>query len=315
MMNLWNPFPDGDWLDIILYLMQSPAASLPLEPLRIIAAVAGCAIGAYFDIWNNKNIPNYFIYGFLALALLINFAAYEPTSTWYGIGWAAVLFASTYILYKFGQLGGADPYILASIALLLPVQPTLLLQLPVQQFLELPFALNLLLATSLFFMAYMLLRSLPIAAKSIATPKSISSSAWLGAILIVAAFGAFSFVAGSMPYLPESYFTLVSIIAAVMLYFVLFKDALNRTMVEWVGAKKVEAEDVLALELLDKKVISSLSLSRLVDEKMAKRIRSSKLSKLPVYTKLPPFIPHIFAGLLLVLFAGNVVGLFLAGGL
>lgn len=297
-------------LDMLLYMLQLHQDRLPFEAVRIILAVVGTAIGAYYDVWNNKNIPNSYLYGFLAAALIVNLIAYDPILSVYGIASAALVFAFTWALYKAGQLGGADGYIMAAIVMLLPVQPTLLISQTQGVAFEIPFALNIILSSGLFFMAYMLIRSLPIAYRTVLTPKSIPLNAWIGAGLVLAVFGVMSYMISSMPFVPPNLYAFITIVVCILIYLVLFKKAMNDSMVEWVAPSKVEEEDILAVELFDKKYSSSMP--RLVDRAVLKKILSLKMKKVPVYKHLPPFIPHIFAGLVLALLIGNVV-LFITG--
>jgi len=297
-------------LDMLLYMLQYQQNPLPFEAVRIILAVVGTAIGAYYDIWNNKNIPNAYLYGFLAAALIVNLIAFDPVLSVYGIASAALIFAFTWALYKAGQLGGADGYIMASIVMLLPVQPALLLPPLSGVAFEIPFALNIVLSSGLFFMAYMLLRSLPVAYNAMLAPKSIPTNAWMGAGLVLAVFAMMSYLITSMPFVPPNLYAFITVVVCILIYLVLFKKAMNDSMVEWVAPSKVEEEDILAVEHLGPKYASSIP--RLVDKAVLKKILSLKLKKVPVYKHLPPFIPHIFAGLALALLIGNIV-LFITG--
>ncbi|MFH1306636.1 MAG: hypothetical protein ABIH83_03200 [Candidatus Micrarchaeota archaeon] len=287
-------------------MLLSTSVSLPFEILRISLAIAGTAIGTYFDLFNKKNVPELFLYAFLAAAFLLNLIAYNETATIYGIGTGIVVFAAFYLLYKFGQLGGADVYIMASIALLLPIQPTISPFLYPAFLLTLPFILDIILASGISFMLYMLLRSIPIAINSLTTPGKIEKKSLFGAFLIVLAFGIFSYISSQSMFIPSSYFLFLSIMVLLSLYFTLFKNAINDSMAKLVKAKEVEQEDILAIDKINKKLVKKYMLARLVDAPMLKRIKKMK-EKIAVYKHLPPFIPHILIGLIVSILFGNIV--------
>ncbi|PIT84085.1 hypothetical protein COU37_05510 [Candidatus Micrarchaeota archaeon CG10_big_fil_rev_8_21_14_0_10_45_29] len=290
---------------------------LPMQALRIAVALAGTIIGAYFDLFNKKNVPEAFLYAFIAVAFLINLVAYGANATMYGIGAGAIVFAAFYLLYKFGQIGGADVFIMASIALLLPAQPTLLLISQQPSLLSLPFMLNLILASGISFMAYMLLRSFPVAIKALGTKGKIGKNELSRAFLIVFAFAVFSYFAISNPLIPSNYYIFITAIVLLSLYFTIFRSALNDSMVEYVSSNKVEVEDIIPTDRMDKKLAQKLGFSssgfsisggynKLVDAQTLAKIKKLK-SKVPVYSHLPPFVPHILIGLIATLLFGNIL--------
>jgi Flp pilus assembly protein protease CpaA len=298
----------GEVLDLLL----GQTFNLPFEHVRILLAIAGTALGAYFDIWNNKNIPNWLLYGFLTVAFFANLGAYHPVLTPYAMICAAVVFGIMYLLYRAGQLGGADAFILASVVLLLPIQPQLLLLAPPSQYPELPFGFYLIVASGLSFMVYMLVRSLPVAISSIMKKNAIPRDALIGAGIITLAYIVFANFASSYGFFTPEYFIFITAVVALVVYFTLFKEAFNRSMVEMVGPKEVETEDILAIEQIAPDVAKKFQLGRLVDDGMRQRILKSGIKKLPVYKGLPPFIPHIFIGLAISLLIGNII-VWLAG--
>lgn len=287
-------------------MLLGTALTLPMEGVRLAVALAGCAIGAYYDLFNNKNVPNTFLYAFLAIAFVLNLAAYHPQVTYYAIGTALVLFAATWLLYKTGQLGGADVFVLSSIALLLPVQPLSLLRVGLPPLPSLPFILSVLVASGLSFMIYMLVRSLPVAVNALRRPNSIPGSAWVGAAAILAAYALMAFALPQIALMGRTYFLFITFVVAGTVYFTLFKSAINESMAEWVPLTNVEEEDVLAIEQIDASAVKKYGLARLVDAPMRARLKAFR-GKLPVYKKLPPFIPHLLIGLAASVLFGNVI--------
>ncbi|MFA5077284.1 MAG: prepilin peptidase, partial [Candidatus Micrarchaeia archaeon] len=94
------------------------------EAVRVAIALAGTAAAAFYDLRNNRTVPDRVLYAFLALALLANLVYFQPEVFVYGIAAAALIFGAGYLSYKLGYVGEADVYVLTSLALLLPVFPS-----------------------------------------------------------------------------------------------------------------------------------------------------------------------------------------------
>lgn len=285
-------------------------AALPLETVRIALALAGVLVGAYFDLFNDKNVPDLFLYAFVAVGLLINLVPYDPLVSPFAIASGALVFGAFYLLYKFGQLGGADGYILTAVALLLPFQPQSLLMVGQSSVALLPFIFNLILASGISFMVYMLVRSVPIAISALGGKGGIERNALLGAGAVVLAFGVFSWFFSQMPFLSFSYYVFVAVIVALSVYFTLFKTAINRSMVKWVEAKDAPVEEIIAVDMMEPELVKKYALGRLVTPAQHERMKHIKGKKIALYAGLPPFVPHILIGLVACLLLGNIVMFF-----
>lgn len=284
--------------------------TMPFEAIRVAIALAGTLVGTYFDLFNKKNVPEIFLYAFLAIAFITNLAAYNEVATIYGIASAIIVFAAFYILYKAGQLGGADVFILTSIALLLPVQPALFVSSQNSLLPSLPFILNVILASGLSFMLYMIVRSFGVALHALKTPGKIDKKSLFGAFAIVLAFGAFSYIASSSMLISQGYFIFISIMVLLSLYFTIFKNAINDSMADWVPGSKVETEDIIAIDKMEPELVKKYRLSRLVDAPMLERLKHIHEKKVALYSRLPPFLPHVLIGLVFSIFFGNVIFFF-----
>ncbi len=279
---------------------------MPLEWLRIAVAVIGVGLAAYYDIFNNKNVPERLLQGFLVAAVAVSIIAYDPVATPYGLAAGALLYIANWIVYKAGYLGGADGPILAAIAVLLPAQPLMFLLDQSSYILTFPFVIHVLTVAFFTFMVHMLLRTIPSALKAVRTPGSIAAQQWIGAFLILIAYGFLSFTIASSPLLSTSYIIFLAFLSAVSVYFVLFRQAINDSMLEWVVPKKVEVEDIIAPEKMDAAEVKKYSIGRLVDAEEWKRLQRIK-GKVPVYKHLLPFVPHILIGLVVSLLLGNIL--------
>ena len=88
----------------------------------------------------------------------------------------------------------------------------------------------------------------------------------------------------------------------------MFRQPLIRLLAEELPVSQLEAEDVLALEVMNKDMIQRYKLPRLLTKSEVERIKKTKVSELWVYTRLPPFIPFLLIGMVLsLLFAQHLL--------
>ena len=76
---------------------------------------------------------------------------------------------------------------------------------------------------------------------------------------------------------------------------------------------KLQCEDVLALEKMQP-LAKKLSLSPVISEKAIAALRRAKAKAVPVYTRMPFFLPYLFFGLLFSVLFGDLL-FYLAGGI
>jgi Flp pilus assembly protein protease CpaA len=295
--------------------------NMPYELARIAVALAGCIAVSYFDIFNNKNIPEKLLYAFLTIALLVNLVAFDTTATFYGLASAFIISSAFFLLYKIGYVGGADVFVLAALAMLLPAQPQSFLLIKQPMVLMIPYILNLVLASGLPFVLYMLFKSIPVAIKALSKKGSIPKTSFIGAGLLVVMFGIFSYLVSTIGFIPTNTYIFLSALVAFMLYFTLFKQAINDSMIEEVHHKDVEQEDILAVDKMTDTLKHKLGIhdkrsmvksnNMLVTADVFKKL-SHYRGKIPVYKGLPPYLPFITIGLILTLLFGNIV-LFVTG--
>ena len=124
---------------------------MPGELIRVVVAFVGTAIGAYYDIFNKKNIPDKFLYAFLAVAFVVNLVFYEESLFLFSVGVAIFFSAIGYLFYRLGQLGGADVFIIAAIMLLLPIHPSF-----IEMSFNLPFIFSVFIFSGVLFALYVM---------------------------------------------------------------------------------------------------------------------------------------------------------------
>ncbi len=285
----------------------SPLPEVPGLLLRAVVALGFTGAAAYFDMFNKKWVPNYLVYGFLAAALVLNVIYFEQAVFTQAITFGIVIFALTYFLYKAGQLGGADVYVLASIAMCLPYLPKPLLA-PAQN-VPYPFLLSALAPAGLAFILHMVARFLPYVSRKLAAGE-IKFTLWkaAGPAALLAVFSFFLFALSTLPIpLPAQFIAILSFLFVSLFFFTLFKEEIKDSMVEQVLVSRLQEEDVLALEKMDPALVKSLELAPLITKETVASLKKSKLTRVPVYTGMPFFLPYLFLGLLFSVLFGDLL--------
>jgi Flp pilus assembly protein protease CpaA len=290
-----------------MFEIFSSPASIPGMEWRILVALLFSALAAYYDIFNKKWIPNILVYAFLASSIALNIIFFDQAVFISALAIGIFVFAFSYLLYKLGQLGGADMYFLAGIAMTIPYLSKPILA--ENQSIPYPFILSVLIPTGMFFIFHMLARFIPYISRQISngnvqfTPSKLLSIFVLAAILFF-----FVSVLTSLPVaVPLSYFAIIFFLSAALLFFSLFKDEIKDSMIESVRVSKLQEEDVLALEKMDASLVKKLKLQPLIDGKIILALKKSKVKAVPVYTGMPFFLPYLFLGLLLAVLFGDLL--------
>lgn len=298
----------------MLQLFSFPP-SLPGAEVRIAIALLFTAVAAYFDAFNKKWVPNYLVYGFLAAAFALNIIYFDQETLTIAIASSGIIFAASYALYRLGQLGGADAYVLSAISLAVPYLPKPLLSPP--QALPYPFILSVLAPTGVAFILHMLFRFIPYISKQISHGKiSVGASKLFGPASLTASFIAFLYVLSTLPVaLPQFYLAILSFLFISLVFFSLFKDEIKASMAERIPVSKLQEEDVLALEQMDAALVKKLGLSPLISARTISLLKKSRLKSAPVYTGMPFFLPYLFLGLLATVLFGDILSALLSASI
>ncbi len=267
--------------------------TMPGEMIRVIIAFLGTAAAAYYDLFNKKNVPDQFLYGFLAIAFLTNLILYEENLFWFSLAVAAFFSAVGYLFYKMGQLGGADVFVLASIILLLPIHPSF-----VAMSFNMPFILSVIIFSGVLFALYVLVYFGWKLSQVEAKPNLLYALMFIPYLL-------FAYVYVNSFLFSPLYFIFVTILLFATIFFMMYRDSLIRLLAEELPVAQLEPEDVLALEIMNKDMVKRYKLPRLLTKGEVERIKKTKLTELWVYTRLPPFIPFLLIGMVLSLLFAN----------
>ena len=275
-----------------------------IEIARILIALGGTAAATYYDVFNRKNVPEMLLYAFLALALVINVLDYSTFVARLPI--AVLIVGFLYLMYRIGQLGGADIFVLAAIYAAIPViQTPLLMQPPIQDFFGLPSMFPILSISVFLFSIVMILKHMPSAInKTLKGKVKFNTSQIAQAMILFVAYFFVVYLLLESP-LKLSLQTTVFIVFVMLLvlFFVLYKDFITAGMIKWKAGRAVEMEDVIALEALDPKLVSKYRLNRLVDSKQLKAMM--KLGRKWPVLDLPMFLPYVLIALAIYILIGD----------
>jgi hypothetical protein len=270
--------------------------AMPGELIRVILAFLGVTVATYFDVFNKRNVPNSILYAFLAIAFIANLILYQEDLFFFSIALALFFSAIGYLFYRFGQLGGADLFVIASVILLLPIHPSF-----AGLTFNLPFIFSVIVFAGVAFAVYVI---------AFYGLKLIGSGAQpkLMYLLLLIPYIIFAFIYINSIIFSPVYFMFVSILLIATIFFLMYKEDINHLLAERMSPAEMEEEDVLAIEMMDQKIVKKYKLKRLATKTEIARMEKLKVREIWVYSKLPPFLPFMLLGMLLSLvFASSLL--------
>lgn len=285
---------------------------MQFELLRIAVALASLSVAAYYDIFNRRNVPVAIPYSMIGAGVLLNLATLDVQLLAYSSATALFVFALGYLVYRAGQIGGADILIFAALAIIFPAAPSSLLKPPVQLLFEYPFVASVFVLSGLLSIfgigATYVPRVIGDAAKG---QVRVSASAALSAAILFASFLAVLYALGPFIQLHAAQMLLTALILLLAAFLILFKEHITSTMTEWVPLSQIDEEDVVALERLDSALVSKFSLQRVATRPELAKLGKTGLKKFPVLKGMPAFVPYILLAVILLLIFGDPLWLLL----
>ncbi len=263
------------------------------ELLRVAIAVVGTGALAWED-WRTSFMDDRVLYAMIFAGALLNLATLDASFIFSAFAPFTLILLGGYFLWRAGQFGAGDVYLFAGLQLLLPFWPFGEPQL-------FPFALSVFLAASLFAVI-----GTAAGYAVMIREKLVGGKAAALAALMLAGLGFFAFFGVSAAV------TALYLMFSSSFFYLLYRNEIIEANVEWVSLKKVDEEDVLALDRLPKSKVKEFGLEKVATRKQLKRLKKTGLKKFPVYKHLPRFGPFVLAGLLACLALGDVY-LFLSG--
>jgi len=268
--------------------------------------LAFATLYAYFDIFNKRSIPNSFVY--LSIIVGIIFTFFYPLKTLeLSLLIAAFVVAASYILYKAGFLGLGDGLELAFVSLMLPIQPTPLVNIPQ---LGLPFILSVFISSGIVAIIalpiYYMLNGKPEIRKESVMKAFVVFISYLLLLMLV------YLLLGHIALIPIVFIIIIAFFSALIF---LFEASMNERMITWIYPSRLGEDDIIAINLMSKKDIMFFksrypSFGRLADREAIIALRNIK-KKIPVYTNAIPFSAFILSGIILSLLIGDPILLIL----
>ncbi len=248
--------------------------------------LAGTGLAAYTDAKTGL-IPDKITYSMIAAGLIINLVEFNLTA----LAVPALVFAIGFVLYWLGKIGGGDVKLFTGIAMLLPYLNGRV------------FVMHVLLAAALlsmvFYSVYYLARYWRKGIDLNANKDGILKSGVLGTV--IAAYFYFVYSVGMIEVTALLMFSVAALFA---LAFLAFEKGIKKNFfLKEVELKKLEEDEVVAIEFLDKEIAGKIGLGikRIIGDKEIEKLKKIGISKVPVYRDMPPFGPFIFLGTVLIL--------------
>lgn len=275
------------------WLLFSPM-QMPMETVRIFLAVLGMAVASYYDLFNNRNVPEMLLYGFLALAFIFNIVFFDYDVFVYAVVLAFIFLVVGFALYRVGQLGGADVIMIVSLVLLLPISPS---------YLEVPFNYPFIFSVLVFGCVVTVVCSLFYFANIMAR-KKLKAKPNYSYLLLLVVYALFVYLFLNAPFFSMAYFAIASILLISTIIYLIFRDAITEATMKQMFVKDLEPEEVIVKEKMDL-YMKKMKMGPVLKQKDIDALKKSGTKHVWVYANLPPFLPFLLIGLLVALFFGN----------
>lgn len=241
--------------------------------IEYVIAIVFMGIFTYYDVFNNRTIPDWVSYSFVVLSVLtfLIFMNFEIVK----VGIFTLIFLIGYVLYKLGYLGGADVFAISGLSLLLPLN-----------LIGIPTIIVLLLGSMLLTMVFVVIRFF-IKNKKVKYEKNDA----LTSLLWLVGYGALAFMIYNMGEMLIG--VTLFILGLINSLFALIKSNLMESMIEVIPLNKITEEDVLAIEKMDKKFVEENKIEKLLTKNQINKLEKLGVEEVPVYTGLPPYLPFV----------------------
>jgi hypothetical protein len=294
---------------------------MQFELLRVAVAVLATAYLAYED-YKTSFMNQQLLYAMVGIGLVLDIASLNESIIVSAAVGCALIFGIGYYYFRKGEIGGGDVLLLTGIHALFPFAPTVVsgwvgnainLQLdPITALIysnfnsAVPFVVSVLVtATVLGLIGSAVHYSRKLWGKPL-KPDLLTGGLGVLAAAVIVGFGSYYF---GITALQAIVYAAVLVPAVFMAAF--GKQIQQELVVEPTALSDILDEDVLAIEMMDQKIVAKYGLGRVVDAGELKKLkeisRKHKVRKFPIARDLPRFGPYLFAGLIACLAFGNVL--------
>lgn len=300
-------FPDYEYLNVFYKIHDGVCDPLLSFDFRIGILLVMALFYAVFDVFNKRNVPNYFVYAWLIIGLAITFT-YNLQTIYISLIVLAVVLLSGYLLYRKGVLGGGDFLEIAAISMILPIQPAPLLS-RIPQF-GFPFVLSVFICAGYAAVVGMLLYYLVSFTRS-GRKITLERNRLFMSVFIFVLYVIFLAMLSRVTGVNVVEIVLVLLIAAASSLTIAFEKSMNSMMVSYMYPSKLTEDDMIATNFMSKSDLQyfkrrSRDFGRLVTKNVLKNIKGVK-KKLPVYTSGVPLALFVLIGVVISLLFGNII--------
>ncbi|MFH0817736.1 MAG: prepilin peptidase, partial [Candidatus Micrarchaeota archaeon] len=280
-------------------------------------------VAAYYDVFNNRNVPNWLTYSLVAIGIVFSIYVFVSeditsesapklfsmgffTSLLTTFGPALSLLVVGYYFYVNGQIGGADVLVFVAIALLVPQQPFSLTKTEGTPLIKIPYVVSIFALSGVLFSTYMFCSMFPKVMGAILAKKvKLEPQKALTAFVVLALYG---FLLWNMMRIVPIVYILITGIVLVSAFFVyLFRDfILDEYVIQSVPLDKIDEEDVLAIEKMDQELVKKYGLKKVLTTKEFEKLKSVPLKVFPIYKNMNSYMPHVLAAMLITVVTGDV---------
>jgi Flp pilus assembly protein protease CpaA len=276
-------------------------------PLSFLLAIS--VIYAVFDVFNNRNIPNVFVYVCFAAGFIITLT-YPSQLAINSILIAFVILSLGYLLYRGGILGAGDVMEFATISLILPLQGSVILHVPQ---LGLPFILSVFVGTGyaasvgipLYYVILSGNKKSRFKAKAVPAHRKATGAVLFAAYLV---FAAIIYTYSGLTFLGAFLLLLIAVSSSSM---IILEDKIYAGMVSLISTSQLQEEDMIATNMMsvsDRAYFERKypKFGRLATRGLIKSMRYER-RKIPVYKNAAPLSFFILIGVIVSLLLGNLI--------
>ena len=281
---------------------------MSIELVRVVIALVGSSIASYYDLFNNRNVPTIFSYSLIAIGLLLNIVTLDTGFLINSLGLVVLILIFGYLVYRMGQIGGADVLLFVALALLLPTAPPSLFK-PADVPFNYPTIAFIFVLSGIIAIFGISLKYLPRVFKDITMGEKIEVSGVQFFLSLTLAFIYIMFIVIVNTILQLSAITIAVLILIIICnsFLSMFKVHIaDRYMIRPVRVNEIDEEDVLAVEKMDADIVREFNLKKVLTKWEIEKLKKiKKIKEFPVYKDMPAFIPYVLMALILILVFGN----------
>jgi len=264
-------------------------------------------------LFNKRNIPNIAIYATCIIGIAFLLAMPNYISMLESAAFAAIAFSAGFLFYKAGQIGLGDVIEIAVLSLIIPFQNAPFMVSRMQY--SFPFVLSLFIASGFAALVIVPLVYIPKAAKKglLKSGRGENRKAEFKVVTFSAAYLTFAGMLAAFGMLSLYGAIIIGIFVFGSALTILFEKAMQETMVEYKKASSLEADDMIAMNLIGKKLLDEIKakipeFNGLVTKSIIEEIKKKRIdARIPVYERGIPFAVPIFFGLVISLLFGNLL--------